>query len=549
MKPIKKPLLLFVFVLALMSLSSKLFFQIDLTNDKRYSLSENTVKQLEELKEPLRIDVFLTGDLPTPYLRFRNELDAVLDQLQYYNDNIIVQYNDPFEFGNSNEVVQEMQQYGMQGEIILENESGNRTESLIFPWMIVNYGERSERVDLLQKQLGDTENEKIIRSLQQLEYHIMDGIHKVTIENKKNIAVLTSHSTSENIKIADLLQNLRPYYNLGPFDLKNDQISPQKTLENLKRFDLLMVSNPKQAFTQSEKYILYQYGLQGGKLMLMVNGMGVDRDSLFNKAGKAYGFPLELNLDDYFFHKGLRIEKALIQDLYCAPIVLASGSENNTQYLPYPWVYYPLTEPEFNPIGKDTGPVFTRFASAIDTLPNVLFKTLLLQSSDFTKTPSVPTIIELEQATKKIKPADFNEASKAIGYLVRGKKFSLFNNRIKPFETENLEIGQLELVVFGDGNIAENQIDKGAPLALGYDKWTNNYYANKSLIMNTVHYLTGNRERLALREKSWKVALLDTLKIQQKGSFWKAIMLLGPLFLGILLGWTNQAFRSKHLSN
>ena len=549
MKPIKKPLLLFVLVLGLMSLSSKLFFQIDLTNDKRYSLSENTVKQLEELKEPLRIDVFLAGGLPTPYLRFRNELDAVLDQLQYYNDNIIVQYNDPFEFGNSNEVVQEMQQYGMQAEIVLENESGNRTESLIFPWMIVNYGERSERVALLQKQLGDTENEKIIRSLQQLEYHIMDGIHKVTIEDKKNIAVLTSHATSENIKIADLLQNLRPYYNLGPFDLKNDQISPQKALENLKRFDLLMVSNPKQAFTQSEKYILDQYGLQGGKLLWMVNGMGIDRDSLFNKAGKAYGFPLELNLDDYFFHKGLRIEKTLIQDLYCAPIVLASGSENNTQYVPYPWVYYPLTEPEFNPIGKDIGPVFTRFASAIDTLPNALYKTLLLQSSDFTKTPSVPTIIELEQATKKIRPADFNEASKAIGYLVRGKKSSLFNNRIKPFETENLEIGQLELVVFGDGNIAENQIDKGAPLALGYDKWTNNYYANKGLIMNTVHYLTGNRERLALREKSWKVALLDTQKIQQKGNFWKAIMLLGPLFLGILLGWTNQAFRSKHLSN
>ena len=151
MKQIKKPLLLFALILGLMSLSSKLFFQIDLTVDKRYSLSENTVKQLEELKEPLRIDVFLTGDLPTPYLRFRNELDAVLDQLQYYNDNIIVQYNDPFEFGNSNEVVQEMQQYGMQAEIVLENESGNRTESLVFPWMIVNYGKRSERVALLQK--------------------------------------------------------------------------------------------------------------------------------------------------------------------------------------------------------------------------------------------------------------------------------------------------------------------------------------------------------------------------------------------------------------
>lgn len=549
MKQFKKPVLLFVVTLVLMSISSKLFFQIDLTYDERYSLSENTFKQLEELKEPLRIDVFLTGDLPTPYLRFRNELDAILDQLQYFNDNIIVQYNDPFEFGNSNEVVQEMQQYGMRAEIVLENENGNRKESLIFPWLIVNYRERSERVALLQKQLGDTENQKIIRSLQQLEYHIIDGIHKVTIDDKKNIAVLTSHATSENIKIADLLQNLRPYYNLGPFDLKNDQISPKKALENLKRFDLLIVSNPKQAFTQSEKYILDQYGLQGGKLLWMVNGMGIDRDSLFNKAGKAYGFPLELNLDDYFFHKGLRIEKTLIQDLYCAPIVLASGSENNTQYVPYPWIYYPLTEPEFNPIGKDLGPIITRFASAIDTLPNALFKSLLLQSSDFTKTPSVPTIIELEQATKKIKPADFNASSKAIGYLVSGKKSSLFQNRIKPFETENIETGQLELVVFGDGNIAENQIDKGAPLALGYDKWTNNYYANKGLIMNTIHYLTGNRERLALREKSWKVALLDTQKIQQKGGFWKVTMLLGPLLLGILLGWINQVLRSKHLSS
>lgn len=549
MKQFKKPLLLFVLLLGLMGISRQLFFQMDWTYDKRYSLSENTIEQLEKLQEPLRIDVFLTGDLPTSYLRFRNELDAILDQLQYYNDNVIVQYNDPFEFGNSNEVVQEMQQYGMQAEIVLENKSGNRTESLIFPWMIVNYGKRSERVALLQKQLGDSENEKIIRSLQQLEYHIMDGIHRVTIQDKKNIAVLTSHATSENSKIADLLQNLRPYYNLGSFNLKNDQISPQKTLENLKRFDLLMVSNPKQAFTQTEKYILDQYGLQGGKLLWMVNGMGIDRDSLFNQAGKAYGFPLELNLDDYFFHKGLRIEKTLIQDLYCAPIVLASGRDNNAQYIPYPWVYYPLTEPELTPIGKDLGPVFTRFASAIDTLPNTLSKNLLLQSSDFTKTPSVPTIIALEQATKKIKPTDFDEASKAIGYLISGEKASLFKNRIKPFETENIETGQLELIVFGDGNIAENQLDKGAPLALGYDKWTNNYYANKGLIMNAIHYLTANRDRLALREKSWKVALLDKQKIEQKGGFWKAVMLFGPLLLGIFLGWINQALRSKHLSS
>jgi ABC-2 type transport system permease protein len=154
MQVVKKPFFVLLLVVALMRLSNALFLQYDLTFDKRYSLSENTLSQLKTLEEPLRIDVFLEGDLPTPYLRFRTALDALLDQLQYHNDNLIIQYNDPFELGSSDTVVQEMQRYGMQPEIVFENKDGNRKESLIFPWLIVNYGERSERVPLVQKQVG-----------------------------------------------------------------------------------------------------------------------------------------------------------------------------------------------------------------------------------------------------------------------------------------------------------------------------------------------------------------------------------------------------------
>jgi gliding-associated putative ABC transporter substrate-binding component GldG len=548
MQVFKKPFIVLILVFALMRLSNALFLQFDLTFDKRYSLSENTLLQLKTIHEPLRIDVFLSGDLPTPYLRFRNDLDALLDQLQYYNDNLIIQYNDPFELGTSETVVKEMQQYGMSPEIVFENKDGNRKESLIFPWLIVNYNERSERVALLQKQLGDSENDKIIRSLQQLEYHIMDGIYKVSLKEKKNVAVLTSHRTSENIKLADLLQNLKPYYNLAAFDLKNQNVASTQSLDNLNRFDLLLVSNPRDPFTQTEKYILDQYGLGGGKLLWMVNGMGVDRDSLFNESGKTYGLPQELNLDDYFFHKGLRIQKTLVQDLYCAPLVLASGSENNTQYVPYPWVYYPLSEPEYTSIGKNLGPVWSRFSSALDTVANPIKKTVLLKTSDFTKTPSVPTLIQLEEATQKIKPNDFSESSKVLGYLVQGTQNSLFKNRIKPFTPKQpLDSGQVELVLFGDGNIAENQTEKGTPLALGYDKWTNNLYANRGLVMNTVHFMTNNKDRLALREKSWNLAVLDVQKMEQNASFWKGFLLVIPLLLATLFGWGIQLTRSKHL--
>jgi len=549
LRGIKTPLLLLLSTLILIQLNSFSDPQIDLTQDKRYSLSDSTLLKLKAIDEPIRLDVFLSGELPGPYLRFRNELDAFLNQLQRQSNQFIISYNDPFELGSKEEVVKEMQSYGMTPEIVVENKEGKRNENLIFPWIIVNSGERSERIPLLQKQLGDSENQQLVRSLQQLEYQIMDGIHKITLKEKQKLAVLTSHKTSEDIKLADLLQSLSPYYNLAAFDLKKEGVSPQQSLNNLNRFEALFISNPKKAFTQAEKYILDQHALAGGKQFWLVNGLSIDRDSLFNLEGKTYGFPKELNLDDYFFNLGIRLRKELVKDLYSAPIVLASGSDENSQYIPYPWPYYPLSVPENNNIiGKDLGPVLTQFISPIDTLSNALKKTILLQSSKFTKTVPVPALVNLEQVVEKIQPSQFNEPSKIFGVLIEGEKKSLFSNRIKPLSlNKKKEYGIIKLIFYGDGNLAENQTEKGQPLSLGYDKWTNNFYSNKDLIINGIHYLTSNEERLALRKKTWKVAFLDENNVIQNASFWKVCLLLLPLLLGFLIGGINQITRSKQL--
>ena len=548
LKLLKKPILLLALCFSLMALSLQFGVRLDLTLDKRYSLSENLIKQLQQLKEPIRIDLFLDGELPGLYRELRNELDVFLIQLEHYSDKLIVQYNDPFEIGSTEQVIQEMQRYGMNPEIVVENKDGQRSESIVFPWMIINYGEASERVPLLQKQLGDTESDKIARSLQQMEYLIMDGIYKVSLKEKSNIAVLTSHKTSDQIKIADLLQSLKSYYNLGSFDLKNPGVSSEQSLKNLNRFDVLLVSNPNESFSSSEKYILDQYALQGGGILWLVNGIGIDRDSLFNSSGKAYGFPLELNLDDYFFHQGIRINKELVQDLYCAPIVLAAGEQNNTQYVPYPWPFYPLPTPESTLIGQEIGPVLTQFISPIDLIDNNLKKISLLQSSKFTKGSGVPTLVSFEQATQKIKPSRYNESSKNLGVLIEGEQSSLYTNRVKPFKlAEHLPKGSIKMVVFGDGNLAENQIDKGTPLQLGYDKWTNNFYNNKSLLLNAFHYLSSNPERLMIRQKQWDFAFLDPQKIETRGFLWKIMMLFIPVLISLIFGWLSQRGRSKQI--
>ena len=548
MKAFKTPLIVFLVCFLLMSLGTRLGLRLDLTSDQRYSLSNATLTQLKSLEEPLRIDVFLAGDLPGLYRDFRSELDVFLNQLEYHSDQIVIQYNDPFELGSNETVVSEMQQYGMTPEIVIETKDGQRNESLVFPWMLINYGKVSERISLLNKQLGDTDQDKISRSIQQMEYRIADGIGKVTRTEKPSIAVLTSHQTSENIKLADFVQSLRPYYNIASFDLKNAEVGPVQSLQNLNRFKTLLISNPTLAFTQEEKYLLDQYSLQGGGILWLVNGVGIDRDSLFNDAGKAYGFPLELNLDDYFFNQGVRVNKSLVRDLYCAPIVLASGSENNTQFIPYPWPYYPLPKPNSNLIGNQIGPVLTQFTSPLDTLKNTLDTKVVLQTSAFSKTAGVPVSLSLAQATEKIQPSLYNEPAKILGVLVEGKQQSLFANRILPIKNPtHLNEGQAKSIIFGDGNFAENQIDKGTPLQLGYDKWTNNFYANKELLMHTVHYLSGNLEGLLIRQKEWNLAYLDVQKIEAKKGFLKTLMLLCPLLFVFCLGWLNQRTRSKHL--
>lgn len=546
MNAFRLPAIILISMLIVLSLGQNLALQIDLSSDSRYSLSETTKSQLMQLETPLRIDLFLDGALPTIYKDYRRELDFFLKQMEFYSDKLIIQYNNPFEIGSEKEVVEEMLQYGMSPEIVIENREGQRNEQLVFPWMIVNYGNSSELISLLDKQLGDTDPDKISRSLQEMEFLISDGISKVTLKEKQQIAVLTSHKTSGDIKLADLLQSLQPYYNIRPFDLKKSVPSPLQNLENLKRFETLLISNPNQPFTQQEKYILDQYTLQGGSILWLLNGIGIDRDSLFNSSGKAYGFPLELNLDDYFFYQGIRINKSLIRDLYCAPIVLASGSADNTQFLPYPWPYYPLQKPESTLIGEKIGPIWAQFSSPIDTLKSDLNQTVILQTSAYTSTAGVPAVITLEEATAKIQPSAYNESEKILGVLIEGKANSLFKNRIKPFQYGgHLDQGSHKTMVFSDGNLGENQIDKGLPLQLGYDKWTSNFYGNKDLLVNAIHYLTNNIEKLFIRQKKWDLSFMDPQKIKANSWSIKLSMLLLPLLFIFAFGWLWQRGRSK----
>ena len=71
------------------------FARIDLTEERRYSLSASTKKLLKGIDEVVFIRCYLDGDMPAQYKTLRNETREMLDQFRAYNSNIEYEFVDP----------------------------------------------------------------------------------------------------------------------------------------------------------------------------------------------------------------------------------------------------------------------------------------------------------------------------------------------------------------------------------------------------------------------------------------------------------------------
>ena len=254
-------------------------------------------------------------------------------------------------------------------------------------------------------------------------------------------------------------------------------------------------------------------------------------------------------MSDIFFKYGFRLEKNLVKDLYCAPIVLATGTQNQTQYLPIPWPYYPLVQPTNHPIGNGISNLWFKFPSTIDTLKSTAKKTVLVTTSDFSQKVKAPINIQLNEASEKLIPSSFNQPSQTLGILIYGNLLSAFKNRIKPFKLDNhAEQGESEMIIFSDGTLAENQLEKGNPLVLGYDKWTNNFYDNKVFLKNSIHYLMNDHELLKIRNKSISIPIFDLESVSQKSNRWRITILILPLLLIAGIGTIFYKYRKSRYS-
>ncbi len=532
----------FVFILLAILIVLYLFYPKtwDITKDKRYSLSNTSHKILKKVNTPIQIDVFLSGDLPNEYQKINTEVRQLLLKLSQINKNIQFDFIDPFKeiSSNNNKVISVMSQFEMYPEYVYNTTSQTVSKKIIFPWAVISQNKQSVKAKLLQKKIGSNKEQIVTNSIEQLEYLFIDGIAQILTKERKQIAILSSHNTSPFLKIKDFIVALQKYYDINIVDLKKNKDSINKTFKELVKKDLLIVSNPTQKFTEKEKYIIDQFHLNGGKSAWFIDQVLVNKDSLFNEQGTTITTANNLNLEDYFFRLGIRINYDLIKDIYCSPIVLANGNNNETQYQPFPWVYHPLAIPnKTHQISTGLNAVNLQFATPIDTLKNKATKQILLNSSPMTDKIGLYNKIEIINTIESINENTFNSGIQNFGVLIEGELTSFYNNRPKPFNLDTVikKEGTTKIVVISDGNVAENQIDKNKALSLGYDKWTNNFYDNKDFLMNSVKYLLDDNGTINSRKKKIQIPFLDVQKIKEEKKKYQIIIIVIPLlFFGII---------------
>ncbi|MBB5267733.1 gliding motility-associated ABC transporter substrate-binding protein GldG [Algibacter amylolyticus] len=553
-KNLKHILILCIALIAVNVISNMFYKRFDLTTDKRYTLSASALDIIKDVNSPIVIDVFLEGeDFPSEFRRLQNETKQLLEEFTATNKNIVFNFINPLEDESTRERnMQQLTQRGLTPMQLSVQESGKSSQAVIFPWALASYNGQTVTIPLVKNKIGATQQELVTNSVQHLEYAFADGFSKLTKPKRRKIAILKGNQQLEDKYIADFVKKLGAYYYIAPFTLDSVASNPQNTLKAINAFDLIISAKPTEAFTEAEKLVLDQYTMNGGKSLWLVDAVAMEKDSLYNATGTNYAISRDLNLTDFFFKYGVRINPYMVSTLYSAPITLAMGQGSQSQFQHLKWPYSPLAGSSSNhPIVNNLNLVRFDFANQIDTLKNSIKKTILLETAPLTKLEGTPREVSLELVTKEQDPKAFNKGNQTLAVLLEGEFNSVYSNRVKPFKlTQDKTISQpTKMIVIADGDVIKNDMAQNKPLELGFDRWTGQTYGNKEFLLNAVNYLLDDNGLINIRTKEIAIAFLNQQKITDQKTKWQLINILLPLLLLGVFGFVFNYLRKKRYAS
>jgi len=547
----KSHLIIFISLFVIFIIGQFVYTRIDMTKDKRFTLTSTTEKLVENVKQPLKIEILLGGDLTGDYRILKNEIQFLLDELREKNSNISYSFIDPLDLGQA-----ELEQNQLAA-VPIKTDKGLLN---VYPYAKLTYGDKTTYMEVLVNDPSTPFNELALASSEKLEYLFAEKIQKVTNFERKRIGFVVHHDELPEANIQGLGSALSEKYDaeiyLNPIINKTLSFQPSD-LDSLKRFDALIVAKPTLPFSDMDKLVLDQYVMNGGKLMMAVETVDAEMDSIF-RSGKIVAFPRDLKLNDFLFNYGVRIHPAVIKDMNGAQIVLADGeTAGNTSYNYYNWPYFELgVRGEENPITSSIDPVLFQFANPIELLKNPNIKqTVLLSTTEQTSLKPSMNYIQLNEVNIE-NPEEYRMGKIPMAVLLEGNFNSAYAMRYERKEFPNFKAKTVDgkMIVISDGDVLKNSLWRGVPMQLGENKFSvrpdnpdgkPKTYANQTFVMNAMDYLLGDTDFLALRNRKLEIPLLSETAVIQEKSTWQMINLIVPTAIIAILGGIGFWLRKK----
>ena len=537
--------LVFLIVVLVLVFTKTLFFRVDLTAEGRYSLSDASKELVAEMYEPLTVKIYLDGDLDANMLRLRRATEDMVRELNIYSSEqlTIESYNPNSETTDEARYAEyaRLEERGLRGMSVTVRERGGKmSEQVIFPWAEVCSSRDTMAICLMQPSSRKSGEAVVNSAIADLEYQFVDAIRILNRKEIRKVAFIEGHGELGEEYTYDASDALSRY-----FQVDRGVIGTDASI--LDGYDAIIVAKPMEKYSETDKFIIDQYIMRGGRVLWLLDGAQMSSDML-SKGGATPLIALDVNLQDMLFRYGVRLTPTIVEDMQCAymPVNVARPGEE-PRFEPIPWFYMPLLQGSpYHPITKTLQAVKADFASGIEIVGDTagVRKEVLLITSNASHVHAAPTEIDVMGAIN-IEPKEyFTTQYVPVAVAMEGTFESIYKHRMAP---AGVRAGKIidkseptRMVVVADGDIIRNDVEQhqeGLMLVpLGYDRVTRQTHGNKNFIVNTMLYLTDDEGVMQLRNRRVDLRLLNRAVVESQRNMWLWINTLLPIVLLAIFG-------------
>ncbi|MDE6631049.1 MAG: gliding motility-associated ABC transporter substrate-binding protein GldG [Bacteroidales bacterium] len=529
--------------------------RIDLTADRRYTLLPLTKQILKSNREPVLVNVYLTGNLPAGFKRLEKAVRETLDEFRVYHPSLRYTFIDLYDMedeGRRQARMQALAEAGVQPTQLEVKTKEGMTRRLVFPAAEIRYGGAQAAVGLLAEQWGRGAEETLNMSVENLEIQLIGALRALFAPPTQSVAFLEGQGEFDALQTYSFQRELGKYYQTARVPL-TDSLGCLLRRDSagawLPRYTALVVAHPTLPFGEAQKYVIDQYVMHGGRVMWLVDAGNGSLDSL--RGERLFNaMPYDLRLEDMFFRYGFRLRADMILDKNAAPSPMVTAYQGSRPVIEYiPNYYCPVVEAE------GVGAVRLQVVSGLDTLENAVRKTPLLVTSDYSYKIRLPHAMSADLMRNDVDVRRFRDRQQMVALLLEGvfpSAYPLVKPAVRGAEgfVPRRESVEGAMMIAGDGDLARNDIipQTFTPMPLGLDRYTLQQYGNGDFLMNGMHYLCGNMEYGQLKARAVKLRLLDKTALNRARRSYTLLNFLLPLACLALFGGLFLYLRRKRYS-